>query len=186
MRDIEHWAKIGAAALTRPEPAPMCVGDVLYDHDWTPMEAAKAVLEAVDHQGAVEALHAARNYIGTRAAEGDEVAARALEGVDRYLRGPVGMPNIERGDRLWLLHLPNGDTITRHAEPTTEMRAAEDVVIVEYVLVERLRGAVEALRMLADLHHRTSVAALHYPEHRDWSACDRQSCQLAQAIVGGK
>ena len=34
----------GARALT--EPAPMCYGDVLHDHDWTPMEAARTVLEA--------------------------------------------------------------------------------------------------------------------------------------------
>jgi hypothetical protein len=56
MTVIERAAQLGAAALTRPEPAPMCVGDVLYDHDWTPIEAARAVLEAVNYTGAVEAL----------------------------------------------------------------------------------------------------------------------------------
>jgi hypothetical protein len=73
MSDIEYWASIGAAALTRPEPAPMCVGDVLYDHDWTPIEAAKAVLEAVDYMGTIETL---REKTGTERIAAIEAAIR--------------------------------------------------------------------------------------------------------------
>ena len=42
---LDAAADKGAAKLVEGEPAPFCVGDVLHDHDWTPMEAARAVLE---------------------------------------------------------------------------------------------------------------------------------------------
>lgn len=84
---LERAIELGAAALIAPEPAPMCVGDVLYDHDWTPTEAARAVLEAVDYRGAVGALEGLKqlfeDYEGgmirlTRESEAWRLVARGL------------------------------------------------------------------------------------------------------------
>ncbi len=42
----EREIQAGAAALVKGGVVRDLVGDVLHDHDWTPMEATKAVLEA--------------------------------------------------------------------------------------------------------------------------------------------
>lgn len=57
MDAIERAVDAGAAALVKGGVVTDHVtGDVLNDHDWTPMEAARVVLEAANYAGAVEAL----------------------------------------------------------------------------------------------------------------------------------
>jgi hypothetical protein len=55
--DYQAQISKGAAALVKGgvvcDPV---TGDVLHDHDWTPMEAAEVVLDAVNYRGAVDDL----------------------------------------------------------------------------------------------------------------------------------
>jgi hypothetical protein len=73
-RDAERWASIGAGALV--QGGVVCdpvTGDVLHDYDWTPIEAARAVLEAVNFAGAVAALESIVSYAyGASGATGDD------------------------------------------------------------------------------------------------------------------
>lgn len=49
--------------------------------------------------------------------------------------------------------------------------------------VERKR-AVEALRELAEIHHRTlAPSKRHEPHNRDWTECECKSCRLAQPFA---
>jgi pyridoxal biosynthesis lyase PdxS len=70
MEIYERAVDAGAAALVKGgvvcDPV---TGDVLHDHDWTPNEAARAVLDAVNYRGAVQALESI-----------DEALTRALKG----------------------------------------------------------------------------------------------------------
>jgi hypothetical protein len=57
--------------------------------------------------------------------------------------------------------------------------------VTEYVPADAYRGAVEALRKLAEIHHGTLAPSnLHDPENRDWTECECKSCRLAQPFGG--
>jgi hypothetical protein len=65
LANIEHAVHAGAAALVKGGVVTDRVtGDVLHDHDWTPMEAARVVLEAAGYRGAVDALDELRAILG--------------------------------------------------------------------------------------------------------------------------
>jgi hypothetical protein len=74
-RDAERWASIGAGALV--QGGVVCdpvIGDVLHDYDWTPIEAARAVLEAVNFAGAVTAGDALADAVSDIMADEPESA----------------------------------------------------------------------------------------------------------------
>jgi hypothetical protein len=48
-------------------------------------------------------------------------------------------------------------------------------------LEAQLAGTIEALLMLAAIHHGTiTPSKLHDPHNRDWTECEAKSCRLAQ------
>lgn len=83
------------------------------------------------------------------------------------------------------------ETLLRNALAINEASARVNVKAALRIAHDRTggqhAGAVEALRMLADLHHRTKVPSkLHDPDNQDWTECVCASCQLAHAIVEGE
>lgn len=88
MGDIEHAISTGAGALVKGgivcDPV---TGDVLHDYDWTPYEAAEAVLKAVNYQGAVEALRTAHGLLAKGAEVNGPAAYAVLHGALDRLGG---------------------------------------------------------------------------------------------------
>jgi hypothetical protein len=79
----------------------------------------------------------------------------------------------------------DGPCAAREVEPMSWEDLATRLQVEKIALHDQLRGVVEALRKLADLHHRTLVnSKLHDPENRDWTECECKSCRLAQPFGG--